>query len=163
MFSHKSETNPSLSLSLFYSEVWRVNCISQLQKNVTVVSLQPDKSPFRWHLKMSCSINKSSRPLWGVSWVQFTGARSYCHWSNLFSFGQNNWFNCFVRFTLPRLCNDFIARKGVKDADARMHKYSKRTTVYEPDIPYERGFKFCCSLSPLLLHMLVWNEIFITC
>lgn len=57
--------------------------------------------------------------------MEFTGARSYCHWSILFSFGQNNWFNCFVRLTLPRLCNYFIARKGVKDADARIHKYSK--------------------------------------
>ena len=37
------------------------------------------------------------------------------------------------------LCNNFIARKGVKDADAKMHKYSK-LTAYEPGIPYGKGF-----------------------
>ena len=162
MFSHKSKTNPFLSL--FYSEVWRVNCISHLQKNVTVVSLQLDKSPSRWHLKMSCSINKSSRPLWEVNWVQFTGARSYCHWSILFTFGENNWFNSFVRSTLPRLCNNFIALKGVKAADAKMHKYSKllRMNLASPMrkvlnfVVLGLHFCFTCSFGTILFFITCW-------
>ena len=42
---------------------------------------------------------------------------------------------------IPRLCNYFIARKGVKDADARMHKYGKLPRM-NPTSPMRRVLNF---------------------